>query len=50
MDNHGISLGFLALFIASIWVIALLWAIYKVLSAILDELRRISGSDNDLDR
>jgi hypothetical protein len=38
--------GFMALFIASIWIIAMLWAIYKVLVAILDELRGTNKSDN----
>lgn len=45
MDNRVIGLGFLVLFIASIWVILLLWTIYKVLVAILEELRNISKMD-----
>jgi hypothetical protein len=46
MDNQAISLGIVALFIASIWIIVMLWAIYKVLAAILDELRRMNDSDD----
>jgi hypothetical protein len=45
MDNRVIGLGFMVLFIASIWVILLLWTIYKVLVAILEELRNISKMD-----
>jgi hypothetical protein len=46
MDNHDIGVGITALFIASICIIVSLWAILKVLTDILNELRRITGSDD----
>ncbi|MGD0478577.1 MAG: hypothetical protein ABSA42_00320 [Terracidiphilus sp.] len=45
MDNDAIAFGLIVLFIASIWAILLLWTIYKVLVAILEELRSISKTD-----
>ena len=48
MDDRAIGIGFMVIFVACIWVIATLWAIYKVLVAILAELRRVNAPD-DLD-
>lgn len=48
MDNHVLGFGFMLLFIASIWVILLLGAIYRVLKAILLELEAISGKRDRL--
>jgi len=39
MDNQSLAYGFVALFVAAIWIILLLWTIYKVLVSILNELR-----------
>ena len=45
MRDQILALGFTALFVASICVMGLLWAIYKVLAAILDKLRNITASE-----
>ena len=43
MDNHILALGFGALFLASLWIVILLIAIYRILGAILGQVR---GPDN----
>ena len=43
MDNHILALGFGAIFLASLWIVILLIAIYRILGAILGQVR---GPDN----
>jgi hypothetical protein len=43
MDHNDVSLGFSALFVASLGIIIMLVAIHKVLVAILVECRRLKG-------
>jgi hypothetical protein len=46
MDHNDVSLGFSALFVASVCIFIMLLAIHKVLVAILVECRRFRGSDD----
>jgi hypothetical protein len=45
MESHILGIGFTALFIAAVWIILMLWAIYRALTAILNELRRMNDAD-----
>jgi len=42
MGTSVIGLGFLLLFLAAIWIILMLWTIYKTLKAILSELQNMN--------
>jgi hypothetical protein len=49
MDNHAIGIGFTVLIIASLCIIVSLWAILKVLTEILGEIRGTNRRDDSID-